>query len=59
MKTKEYEIKVLLSMLVVVGAIGFAVQWGGIFHRDFDLVKSIVSWTAVWGAIFLYRASAD
>ena len=44
-------IKWLIPSLVVIFAIGFAVVWGGLFHREFEIVKGLVSWFAIWAAI--------
>lgn len=44
----------LIPTFLVILAILFAVEWGGIFHEEFALAKLIPSWTAIWLAISFY-----
>jgi hypothetical protein len=45
----------LFARLVVILAIAFAVQWGGIFQGPLDIFKAVLSWGAIWAAIEYFR----
>ena len=47
-------IKWLVPTVVVILAIGFGVEWGGLYHREFEYIKGLTSWTVIWVAIDFY-----